>query len=167
VSRTVGSPTTWPASWAFAVRHHVTPDRYDRLSGRYLFYRQNNLGGRIDLGEAGDDAMLDGGWGDPARDGSLSTRPLRGRGRLFAPLDVPETLTLRVHARAPLAKTTLSVRVNGIEAGRLDIGPEWQGHELKVPVEHWCRETNEVVLDVPQSEGPVAVDRIDFVRERP
>ena len=44
VSRTIGSPPTWPASWIFAIRHRIAPSKYDTVVGRYLFYRQNNLG---------------------------------------------------------------------------------------------------------------------------
>jgi hypothetical protein len=167
VSRTVGSPTTWPASWIFALRHGVAPSRYDRLSGRYLFYRQNNLGGRIDLGEADDSVMLDGGWDEAARDGGVSARWLRAQGRIFAPLDVPEPLTVRIRARAPGVAATLIVGLNGTEIGRARLDPEWRDHEVRAAAERWRRETNEVLLDVEPAGAAVAVDRVEFVRERP
>ena len=63
VTKAVGSPPTWPASWVFAWRHRLPLEQYDLLVGRYLFYRQNNLQGRIDLGAPGDEAMLGEGWG--------------------------------------------------------------------------------------------------------
>ena len=63
VADAVGSPPTWPASWVFAWRHRLPPGQYDLLVGRYLFYRQNNLQGRIDLGAAGDEAHARRGMG--------------------------------------------------------------------------------------------------------
>jgi len=167
VSRTVGSPTTWPASWLFALSHRVTPNRYDRLSGRYLFYRQNNLGGKIDLGTAGDSVMLDGAWGEPADDGGVSRRSLRGRGRVFAPLDVPERLILRIRARATPSEVALDVRVNGTAVGRATLGPDWRDHEFEAPSERWRRETNEVTFDVQDGAASAEIDRIEFVREAP
>ena len=68
----VGSPPTWPASWLFAWRQGRSPGQYDRLVGRYLFYRQNNLRGHVELGAAGRGLMLGEGWGpvgEPAASG--------------------------------------------------------------------------------------------------
>jgi hypothetical protein len=59
----VGSPSTWPASWLFATREHRPPGQYDLLVGRYLFYRQNSMGGHVGIGTAEDDVMLAEGWG--------------------------------------------------------------------------------------------------------
>jgi len=66
--------------------------------GRYLFYRQNNLGGHIDVG-SGDGALLGEGWGDRREvDGRACRRP-QGAARALAPLDVPEDLDLTLAAR--------------------------------------------------------------------
>ena len=81
--------------------HRRPPGQYDRLVGRYLFYRQNNLGGLVELGAPGDEAMLGEGWGPRTeRDGVRRAAVPTGRARLFAPLDVPEDLDVRVRGRA-------------------------------------------------------------------
>jgi hypothetical protein len=116
VSDVAGSPPTWPASWIFAARHGLPPARYDLLVGRYLFYRQNNLGGRIAVGTPGDEVMLDGAWGARREHEGTLGRALDGRARLFAPLDVPEDLDVvwRLAADAPAA---VRVAVNGRAVG--------------------------------------------------
>jgi hypothetical protein len=163
VADAVGSPPTWPASWVFALRHHVAPSQYDRVSGRYLFYRQNNMGGRIDVGVPAGDAMLAEGWGPARVEEGVSLRTVARRARLFAPLDVPETLVVRVRGRAVGTQTTLTLRVNGVVAGEASIGGAWSAPELRVPESYWKREANEVVVETNPSS--VAVDSLEFVRE--
>jgi hypothetical protein len=157
----VGSPTTWPASWLFAWRHDVSPGRYDRLVGRYLFYRQNNMGGRVELGAPGDDVMLAEGWGPVETAEGKGGRALTSRARLFAPLDVPQDLEVRFRATAR-AGTEVRVFVNGREAGRFWADPGWDEHRLRVPAAFWRRELNEVALD-PGGPG-VVIDGVDFRR---
>src|SRR5262249_27621277 len=111
VAAHVGSPPTWPASWLFAWRQGRPAGQYDRAVGRYLFYRQNNLGGRIEVGR--DDALLGEGWTAARPCG----RVLSGRARVLAPLDVAEDLDLSITG-APDAGE-VDVAVNGRDAGRL------------------------------------------------
>jgi hypothetical protein len=162
-ARRWGSPTTWPASWLFAWQHHRPPGQYDVVVGRYLFYRQNNLGGRIDIGQPGDEAMLGEGFGQAGMDGKVAFRRLEGRARLFAPLDVPETLQVWVRARAAPA-AVLDVEVNGRPAGSLTVGAQWDTSGLSVPAASWRRELNALVL-VPSA--PVWVDQVMFTRSAP
>ena len=157
----VGSPPTWPASWAFAWRHRLPPGKYDLLVGRYLFYRQNNLQGRIDLGAPGDETMLGEGWGARAIREGVAARMLNGRGRILAPLDVAEDIDIevRAHAYRPLA---VRVEVNGREAGAFTAGPGWGAHRLTVGRDRWRRDLNDFAL-----EGEVAgvwIDAVDFFR---
>src|SRR6185503_2671535 len=84
VADRAGSPRTWPASWIFARREGRPPAQYDRLVGRYLFYRQNNLGGQIAIGGAGDEVMLGEGWGPREEDGARDARRFLGTARFFA-----------------------------------------------------------------------------------
>jgi len=161
VADAVGSPPAWPASWAFAWRHDLPPGQYDLLVGRYLFYRQNNLQGRIDLGADGDLAMLGEGWGtDALRDG-VAARPLQGRGRILAPLDVPEDIEVAVRAHSD-APSNVRVEVNGREAGAFIAGPAWNEHRLAVGRDRWRRDLNDVVL-VADRAG-VWIDAVDFFR---
>lgn len=160
-SEAVGSPTTWPASWVFAWRHSRPPGQYDRLVGRYLFYRQNNLGGRVEVGAPGDEVMLGEGWGPVERQLGFGARALRGRARLFAPLDVAEDLDVRPRLTAPEG-TEVTVEVNGREVGRVWAGPAWDTPSLRVVAPFWRRELNEVALR-PAGDG-VRVDVVDFAR---
>jgi hypothetical protein len=162
LSERVGFPTTWPASWAFALRHRRPPSQYDRLVGRYLFYRQNNLGGRVEVGAPGDEAMLGEGWGPIEGHAAAAGRRVHGRARVFAPLDGPEDLTVSVRAALPGASGRLRVTVNGVEAGWIAVGSEWDTAGVSAPAAVWRRELNDVVLE---GQG-VLVDGVFFAREK-
>lgn len=161
VTEAAGFPTTWPASWLFARRHRLPPARYESLVGRYLFYRQNSLGGRIDLGSPGDGLLLGEGWGLPEVRGGASARPLEGRARLFVPLDVPEDLDIRFRAAVDQDRD-VRVLVNGREAGRFHAGPDWGVAVVRAPSGLWHRELNEVAVDA--GGDTVWVDAVELVR---
>jgi hypothetical protein len=145
------------------MRHHISPGKFDRVVGRYLFYRQNNLGGHLDIGERDDKAMLGEGWGPPTVDEGVSFRTLATRARLFAPLDVPEALVIRVRARNADGAGALVVGVNGASAGKLALDSCWNTQEIRVPRAFWRRETNDVAFET--SGGTAAIDTVDFLRE--
>jgi hypothetical protein len=153
VASVAGSPPTWPASWLFAWRQARPAGQYDRAVGRYLFYRQNNLGGRIDLGGA-DEALLGEGWTRPRA--GAACHGLGGRARVLAPLDVAEDLDLTISAD-PAGEVDLAV--NGRGAGRLRADGR---ATLRLGKELWHRELNDVVL-APVA-GPVCVAALDFTR---
>jgi hypothetical protein len=153
----VGTPLAWPANWVFTARHGLPVDQYDLAVGKYLFYRQNNLGGAIDLGEPRvDPALLGEGWGVRQPCGADLCRALRGRARLFAPLDVPETLDVIVRAAG---RGSLRLSVNGAAVGELPLAPGISVRRARVPAPHWRRELNEIVL-----EGEALVERVVFER---
>lgn len=158
----VGSPNTWPASWLFAWRHGRPAGQYDLVAGRYLFYRQNNLGGVIEVGVAGDEALLGAGWGRRDDEGAVGFRRVRGRATLLASLDVPEDLELRVQARAPGQPLRAELRVNGRTAGWLACGTAWDEARVRVPAGFWRHEVNEVAFVAGEAE--LHVDRVTFVR---
>jgi hypothetical protein len=162
VAGAVGSPPTWPASWLFAWRYRLSPGQYDLLVGRYLFYRQNNLGGHVEVGAPGDEAMLGEGWGPVERKDGVNARRVRGRARLFAPLDVPEDLEVHFRAAAVGEGAPLEVAVNGKPAGRVWAASTWDDHSLRVAAPFWRRELNEVALTAAQA--PVMVDAVRFAR---
>jgi hypothetical protein len=163
-SDAVGFPTTWPASWVFALRHQRPPSQFDLLVGRYLFHMQNNLGGVIDLGVPGDEALLGEGFAGSESYAGRSTRRLRGRARLFATLNHPEDLELRLELLAE-SERELVVSVNGRAAGRLRLAAGFTEARLRVPGSFWRREINEVAL-LPSGDG-VRLDRVVFVRVDP
>ena len=155
--------TAWPANWLFAWQTGRPPSQYDVLVGRYLFYRQNNLGGLVDLGAPGDEALLGEGWGPAATWEGATARALTGRARVFAPLDEPEDL--RITVRVAGSGNSLRVSVNGREAGTIVPGPSWAEHTVPAPAGLWRRNLNEVVLEAGPGEAP-QVDRIRFERPR-
>ena len=158
----VGSPSTWPASWIFALREGRPPSQYDPLVGRYLFYRQNNLEGLIDVGAPGDDALLGEGWGRVEERFDTKGRSTDGPARVFAPLDVPETLVVSVAAAAPRDGAEVRVSVNGREAGRFAADRTLREHALTVDADWWKRELNSVRLDAGALR--LYVDRVRFAR---
>ncbi|HET9317360.1 MAG TPA: hypothetical protein VFQ51_17345 [Vicinamibacteria bacterium] len=158
----VGSPSTWPASWIFALREGRPPSQYDPLVGRYLFYRQNNLEGLIDVGGPGDEAMLGEGWGRVEECFDTKGRRTDGPARVFAPLDVPEALVVSVTAAAPRDATEVRLSVNGRDAGRFAADRTLREHSLTVGAEWWHRELNSVRLD--SGALRVYVDRVRFAR---
>jgi len=156
-----GSPLTWPASWLFAWRHDRPARQYDVAVGRYLFYRQNNLGGRIDVGP-GDGALLAEGWGERQEIDGRACRAARGPARVLVPLDVPEDLALTLAMPRRDGSGEVHIRVNGHEAGTLASGPGGAAASLRLPAPLWHRELNDLVLDP----GPdsVCVEAFDLVR---
>lgn len=161
-SHAFGSPTTWPASWIFAWRTGRPPGQYDLLVGRYLFYRQNNMGGHVEIGAPGDEAMLGEGWGGIETREGVSARRVRGRARLFAPLDVAEDLEVGFRVLSPAGPREVRVIVNGREAGRIGATEAWSAQHLRVAGPYWRRELNDVVLDA--GEGEVLLGAVDFTR---
>jgi hypothetical protein len=162
VADAVGTPSTWPASWVFAATQGRPPSQYDPLVGRYLFYRQNNLQGLVELGTPGDDALLGEGWGEVEERGPVKGRRANGPARLFAPLDVPEDLRIVIAAAAPRDGVEVRVRVNGRAAGRFAADRALADRVVAVPAAWWRRELNSVWLDAGAER--VFVDRVRFLR---
>jgi hypothetical protein len=150
LSRAVGFPTTWPASWLFAWEQGRPPSQYDRLVGKYLFYRQNNLGGHVAV-DTPDPALLGDGWSRlQTRDGGRG-RLILGEALFFAPLDVPLDLDLRLRGLATERPGGIRIAVNGREAGRVWIDVVWSEPTLRVPSPFWREGLNRVVLRSAES----------------
>jgi hypothetical protein len=164
-SHDVGFPTTWPASWIFASRYDVSPAAYDLTVGKYLFYRQNSLDGLVDLGGRGDEALFLDGFSTPGLDGPVTYRRFGAEARLIVSLDVPEALEMSFHARSGVeSSSTVTVLVNGHDAGTLSLEAEWSEVRLLAPLAFWVRETNIVTL---RSTLESDLDRVIFVRATP
>jgi len=132
------------------------------MVGSYLFYRQNNLGGVIDLGDDRvDPGLLGEGWTGRRLCAAGETpvcRGLEGAARLFAPLDVPRDLAVTVHATGG---GTLRVTVNGHPLGAVPLVGELRGFRLRAPRGIWRRELNEITL-TPDPGSDVLVDKLVF-----
>jgi hypothetical protein len=159
ISEAVGTPLAWPANWVFAHQQDLPAFKYDLMVGKYLFYRQNNLGGIIDLGDPRvDPGLIAGDWTSPAPCGAETCRAIRGRARVFAPLDVAQTLDVTVRAEGA---GTLTVAVNGSRVGEFPLGAALTLLRTRVPAASWHREMNEVTLTVSDG-GQARVDRLLF-----
>jgi len=161
VGRYVGTPSAWPANWVFASAHDLPAARYDRMAGKYLFYRQNNLGGLVKVGDGrADPALFAGDWSPPLPCGEATCREVRGRARVMAPLDVPEDLSVTVRAQGT---GTLSLSVNGQPVAAFPLEADPRSLRALVPRPHWRRELNDVSLTV-SPDGSALVERLIFER---
>ena len=159
--RYAGTPLAWPANWAFARAHDLPAARYDLMAGKYLFYRQNNLGGLVKVGDGrADPALFAGNWSAPAPCGEATCRQVLGRARVMAPLDVPEDLDVVVRA---FGRGTLSLAVNGTEVASFPLEAEPRGFRVRVSRQHWQRELNDVSLSVGDGDAAY-VERVVFER---
>lgn len=158
-----GTPLAWPANWIFALQHDLPAAKYDLMVGKYLFHRQNNLGGRIQVGDdRADPALLGEGWGPRVPCQGVVCREVQGRARAFAPLYDPSGLELTVHAAGA---GWLEVAFNGHALGRLPLEPVLSGRTVRVPPALTRRELNEVALSVAPG-GHALVDHLRFVPVR-
>lgn len=160
VAQSVGTPLAWPANWLFAWRHQAPLASHDVAVGKYLFYKQNNLGGVIDLGDPRvDPSLLLEGWARVRPCGDAECRAIEGRARLLFPLDVPEDLDLIVRAQGDGA---LGVYVNGRALAELPLAETLVERRARIPRAWLHREHNELLLAAPG--GDVLVDRVVFQR---
>lgn len=165
VEDAVGFPTTWPASWLFAARHDVPPGQFDAVVGKYMFYRQGNLEGRVEVGGEAHRGLLDSGFArSEARDGRACRRLLRD-GRIFTPLDVAEgfDVVLNVHAEAA---GSLAVAVNGQPAGSALLTPGWNSPAVAAPATLFRDGVNEVTLGSDAQQACVASLELRRVQPR-
>jgi hypothetical protein len=164
VSDAVGFPTTWPASWAFAARYDRPPSQFDTLVGQYLFYRQNNLDGRIAVGDAAQKGLLGEGFARVEPFAGRNARRLAGPARIFAPLDGPEDFELSFAVAAESSGRTARVFVNGLAAGDLrGIGREWSLSSIGVARGFFRRGLNELRLE---ADPDVRLASVEFRRIR-
>jgi len=165
LARQVGFPATWPASWIFAWRHGVTPEVFDLASGKYLFFRQNNLGGIVDLGADEDAASVIDGFSHPMREGAITFRRTDG-GRLIVSLDLPVALTATFEARTPASANSqtavLRVLVNGVAADPMEVTTAWTAARIELPRRLWRRGANVISLS---PSGAIDIDRVVFERQ--
>jgi hypothetical protein len=161
LGRFLGTPLAWPANWVFADELDLLPARYDLAVGKYLFYRQNNLGGLVKMGDSrSEPALLAGEWSARTPCGEATCRRVLGRARVLAPLDVPEDLDVIVRAEG---RGTLEIAVNGRPVAAFpleDAQKDLRAHASRV---FWHREMNDVSLSLSVG-GAALVERVVFER---
>jgi hypothetical protein len=152
----VGSPNAWPANWLFALRHGLSPARFDLMAGKEL----REEGGRLEL-DVGrldhDEALLAEGWSVRHPCGAGVCREVEGQARAFLPLPDGAWRALVVALGEGSSPGAVRVAVNGRELGaaRGEI-------PLPTPAGLWRRGLNEIVLRADA--GPALVDRVGLVR---
>jgi multisubunit Na+/H+ antiporter MnhB subunit len=156
LSDAAGFPTTWPASWLFAWSHRVSPGKYDLVVGRYLFYRQNSYGRRLDLTDPQVEPLLVDAWEAPTTVAGVAARCARGDVRILAPLDVAEPLELRFDTASPEGAQ------QAVVIGLIAAQEAWGRATFETPAGVWHREINEVSLGVRSAAGPLCVASAEF-----
>ncbi len=166
VSEKLGSPWSWPANWLFALRYQTRAEKYDLLVGRYLFYRNNNLGGLIDLGED-DGAFIGDGWRRPEQREGTWVRQIRGgEARLFVPLESAQPLGVTLHVSSRPDPFAVHVEINGREVARFLAEPGLTPHAFEVREELLRPGINflDIRLDKASDDAFLLVDRVQFER---
>ncbi len=138
----VGHPSAFPASWIFALRYRVPPDRFDAVFGREA--AENVV---IPVGTPSDIPYLGRGWS--LAESSPSARwSLGGESTLLVPLSQPLDRILRVRARASRHPAglpqTVGVEINGRRAGQWSFSSRSEERALEVPAAFWRRGLNEI-----------------------
>jgi hypothetical protein len=162
-SELLGTPLAWPANWIWAWRHDAPSSYYDRMVGKRLFAGPGDLDGVIDLGAEATDALAAEGWGVRVRCGDQICRGLRKEARVFAPLDRPEPLEVRVRACGAGA---LALTVGGQRLAEWPLQAALENLRVRVPAHYWRRGHNPLVLEASEG-GWAAVDRLEFERTGP
>jgi hypothetical protein len=141
-----GHPGAFPASWLFAWRYGVSPERFDRL------YGHAPLGAlRLPMGTAQAEAYLGRGFSHAEESDGLLFRWSDGPdSTLLVPLLGARSYHLRLRGTAsrhpeglPL---TVDLWVNGRAAGALTFTRETANHEAFVPAPFWRTGINEIRL---------------------
>jgi len=165
----VGYPFAFPANWIFAAKYDRPKTQYDLLVGKYLFHRQNNLGGVIDLGLK-DAPFVGNGWSSPAdwdgrpREVRLSVEDRAG---ILVPTDRPETLVIVIECATPPGAQARPVEVwlNGERLAVIRPGDQMSEQRVLAEARWWHRlNLLELVAAETDSNPWLAVDRIRFQR---
>ncbi len=140
--RTLGHPGSWPANWAFAWKHGVSPGRFDELYGR-----MPRPAWALHIGSPEDSAVLGRGWSRAQE--AVAGRWAEGEdATLLFVLTPPVRRTLRlqgVAVRHPGARAqTVWVEVNGSAVGSFSLTSEGRAWEAVVPAAQWNAGLNEV-----------------------
>ncbi len=163
----VGYPFSFPQNWLFARRYDRPKTQYDLLVGKYLFHRQNNLEGVIDIGR-NDPPFIGNGWTGvrPWKDGANDVRLAVGeRAGVLVPLARPLTLRVLVEAALPegAAPEPVDVFLNGERLGTFVPGEALEEHAFAADAALFERiNLLELAPRRPTSAPYLAVNRVRF-----
>lgn len=166
----VGYPFAFPANWMFALKYDRPKTQYDLLVGKYLFHRQNNLGGKIDIGME-DPPFIGNGWSG-VKDWEGRPRAVRyaigPRAGIFVPTDRPEPLRVIIDCAAPLGSEPQAIEVwlNGHRLGSFLPQARMTAHVFQADGPLWKRINLLEIVPAHDVSGSafLAVDRLSFER---
>jgi hypothetical protein len=158
--RWFGSPFTYPASLAFALRNRLPPGHYDLLSVNRFLSDPLRPYGRLDIG--GDDEwLLHDGWHAAEKEGAITFRWAASPATVFVPLDHAAPLTVQVRLQAfnypDSTPQTLALTVNGRTFGPAPVPARWETLEFATDSASWRGGVNRLRLDFARARSPAEV----------
>jgi hypothetical protein len=156
----IGHPSSWPANLLYAIRHRVSPGRYDVLMPGRFFADAARREERIDIG-TDDSVYLEDGWHDDERAGTLTFRWVSREAHLIVALDRAESLRVLVamqafnYASAPAQSVVLFV--NGRPLTSQVVEPDWHQLEWIVPRDAWRSGVNRLTFRFARESRPADV----------
>jgi hypothetical protein len=159
LSRGLGAPTTWPASWIFALRHHVAPDRYEALSAEPVRLEGAESEALDVLSPAAEASRAGAGWSRTTSCASAPCRALVGPSRLLVRLRPRADVELGVEA---WGVGTLDLDVNGARVASVPLSAE--GGEARVRVSRTQLRSGINDLRFTPSGGAAALGRVTLRR---
>lgn len=161
--KSVGYPFSWPSNWIFAWRFGVSPDRYDIMAGNYIFsWDMHETRRGFEFG-ADDDQYVGFGFCNPERaPGQGTWRWSEGPSSeiiisLFRPQPLGMKLKLGSFSPQGFPPQRTHVRVNGHDAGAIDVDPNVREYEVKIE-ESWLRAgPNAIVFEYSHTVSPAEV----------
>jgi hypothetical protein len=165
----LGSPTSWPANWVWALRHGASPKAYDfvvggeRLAFHPRVFRHAGATESDAISMAGLGWSDGGGFGPPVDLAGKKVRwALPGRARVLLPLHVGEDVTLALSA-TPAAPGPVRVAVNGtVREVVFPAGLSTQAIPLPEGVLHEGTNDVDVLCGPAPPSGCLAVERLSF-----
>jgi hypothetical protein len=156
-----GYPFSYPANILFSRKYHVSPDKYDIVSGKYLDYLDHQLNGVIDLYSI-DPEFLGSGW---AYTEMYYDTPVRWANKpessLFVTLRYPADYMVTIHAlpfsypNAPMQ--TITVIANRKEVGIISLENQWKEYMIYIPKKYWNPGINELKFRYAYAISPAQV----------
>jgi len=162
--RRVGNPFSFPANWLFALQHHTSPARYDRVVGMYFLYDMPFPGAELNFGRRPYEPFLISGFHPIEADStSPSVSIMRGgTARALMPLFEPVECDLRLRMApffaAPPDGALVHVRWNREKLGDLILRPGWDVYSVRLSPEQVRIGVNELMIrSLSRAELPFSI----------
>jgi hypothetical protein len=132
---TIGHPGAAPASWWFAWRAGVAPERYDAVSGVELVSPMAQRGAQHVVW-LDDPRFGMAGFGPRSEHAGQRASLVEGTGARFVlPLREGRPLQARVKLAATGGPATLRIEVGGIAVFAAEVGADWNAYDFEIPAQ--------------------------------